>query len=1213
MLRIRGLLTVILIGCTLAARGFANDIRYTVTDLGVLSGAPPGGGSHPTALNDFGQVAGFGDIYTRYSHAFLYDGNGPLINLGSFGGDDSVSIATSINNSGAVVGYSGSGSVTRAFLWTQSGGMQDLPLFPAGQSVAKDINNLGQILGQAKAADGTVHNFIYSPSAPLRELDLRYTPQLINDADVVVATSGSYPDQRTLVSSGGTGSWLNIGSLGGTETFPDRIDAWGDIVGYSTTDLSGTQSLAFLFSGGTMTNLGSFGGTVSEANAVNDFGTIVGGASYPGNTVGAACVWYGGGPIEDLNDLIDPALKWTLDGASDVNNSGQIAVEGYQPNGPHHALLLTPIPEPSSSHMLCAIGSLFLLAKAGAAYGSGADSILRHVFASTFNFQEGSIMFKLRWLKDVPAQIWAIAGMLRGKRKGRFLHRVVKRFRREAAIFRPLRFENVEPRRLLTSTVLIWSPPITDTSPVWTTAAVDPLRKDWLVQNPDGSYSQTYWTNGSEADLPAVTGTSLANPAVVTLSSTATDRVFASSIKFLGTTIDNVASSSYYDIQPRPGQNDKIQLDSGGTTVETDLGGYGLTTVANFSAGVVPNASGPNTLTAQTGAGTVAIVNGYTSVSQISVVDAGTLEIGSNATVFAQSATVWYGALDVRGSLNLTDNDAGLAITAGGTIAGTGIINLGQATALTYDSVAHSYFDGHIAGSTGSLEVDAGKLTLSNNSGYTGTTRLYGGTLQLSTVNDCLPVTTTIDFGDSGSGGDLDLNGTNQAVGGLAGASLYATVENSKSGVTPSTFTFTGSATPSATFDGSLADHITSGGTLALEVSGGTLTLTAYNAYTGGTSVVGGTLIMGSKYALGQDPNSSLLVTGAGILDLNGQGSFDNYGTYGKYEVSVGSLNGNGTIENGESGTTPPPCMLDIWLSDPDDNANPIQSYFAGVIKDGTGTMALYVPEEGTLSLAGINTYTGGTWMEDSARLTLGDGVTNGAIRGIVTYGDQVVNQSPLTIERRGNDRAGPQLDDCRRLLLGKDRSGTGKVGQHRWTQLVYERDTRGGGRDPTGQRPLAAGQFGRDRGWRRNRPQRAFGNADERDSGQRVDRQRRHGWRPFRKRFLHILQGHGQRGARRRGGATEGTHDRPRPWDGNAFRRECLRQQHRSRRRHTVVGKRRRFAQRHEPHDQRRDLAPQRPLDQYAGHGRLGERGRGRFRACFQRNAQREFGLQSL
>src|SRR5208283_3124207 len=125
----------------------AGQLEYTAADLGTLGGPA---GVFATAMNNLGEVVGYGDIYTRYSHAFLYPGSGPILNLGSFGGDYSVSIATGVNDAGTIVGYSNSiapGSSTHAFRYTQSGGMQDLGTLGGDESFALGVNNSGEIIG----------------------------------------------------------------------------------------------------------------------------------------------------------------------------------------------------------------------------------------------------------------------------------------------------------------------------------------------------------------------------------------------------------------------------------------------------------------------------------------------------------------------------------------------------------------------------------------------------------------------------------------------------------------------------------------------------------------------------------------------------------------------------------------------------------------------------------------------------------------------------------------------------------------------------------------------------------------------------------------------------------------------------------------------------------------------------------------------------------
>jgi probable HAF family extracellular repeat protein len=369
---LRTVLTAIALSTALSG-SFAGSIEYTIQDLGVLPSAPSNGGSHPTAMNSAGEVVGYGDIYTDYSHAFLYAGSGSPINLGSFGGDYSVSVATSINSSGMVVGYSdssGMGNPTRAFVYTQAKRMQDLGTFGGQQAYADSINDAGQVVGYAQDASGLYHGFIYSGNGPMVDLGSTYIPELINNVGQVVAIAGSGTSVGTYISSGGTNAWVSIGSLGGQRTQPSAINASGEIVGFSTTTPSGTDQAAFLYSGGILTNLGSFGGTEGSANGVNDEGVAVGYSALPGDSISHAFIFGGTGPIQDLNSFVDPTLGWTLDDAVSINDHGEIAVEGYLQRGPDHALLLTPVSEPGSVSLSLVAVFVVVAVRAGVALRS---------------------------------------------------------------------------------------------------------------------------------------------------------------------------------------------------------------------------------------------------------------------------------------------------------------------------------------------------------------------------------------------------------------------------------------------------------------------------------------------------------------------------------------------------------------------------------------------------------------------------------------------------------------------------------------------------------------------------------------------------------------------------------------------------------------------------------------------------------------------------
>src|SRR5580700_5382731 len=71
------------------------------------------------------------------------------------------------------------------------------------------------------------------------------------------------------------GTITDLGTLGGSFSYANGINASGQVVGFSTT--AGDASVgAFLYSGGVMTHLGTFGGLVSGATGINASGQVVG-------------------------------------------------------------------------------------------------------------------------------------------------------------------------------------------------------------------------------------------------------------------------------------------------------------------------------------------------------------------------------------------------------------------------------------------------------------------------------------------------------------------------------------------------------------------------------------------------------------------------------------------------------------------------------------------------------------------------------------------------------------------------------------------------------------------------------------------------------------------------------------------------------------------------------------------------------------------------
>ncbi len=188
-------------------------------------------------------------------------------------------------------------------------------------------------------------------------------------------------------------------------------------------------------------------------------------------------------------------------------------------------------------------------------------------------------------------------------------------------------------------------------------------------------------------------------------------------------------------------------------------------------------------------------------------------------------------------------------------------------------------------------------------------------------MNGGLPTTTPVQLA---SGTKLDLNGLNQTVDSLAdGAGGGGTVTTSVSNATYGVATLTLAPAGATTFSGAIQDGACP---IALVLNGaGTQVLAGSNTYTGGTTIINGTLQLGD----GASRNGSV----AGGITDNAQLVF----------------------------------------------ANPNAQTYAGAI-GGSGGMTKTAT--GTLVLTGASTYTGGTTISDGT-LQLGDGVaSNGSVAG---------------------------------------------------------------------------------------------------------------------------------------------------------------------------------------------------------------------------------------
>ena len=111
-----------------------------------ISGRSGGEGSVATAINPSGQVVGYSGTAGGEAHAFSWTPAGGMIDLGTLGGARSIAVA--VNPRGQVVGHSGTaGGETHAFSWTPAGGMIDLGTLGDEFSTALAVNANGQVVG----------------------------------------------------------------------------------------------------------------------------------------------------------------------------------------------------------------------------------------------------------------------------------------------------------------------------------------------------------------------------------------------------------------------------------------------------------------------------------------------------------------------------------------------------------------------------------------------------------------------------------------------------------------------------------------------------------------------------------------------------------------------------------------------------------------------------------------------------------------------------------------------------------------------------------------------------------------------------------------------------------------------------------------------------------------------------------------------------------
>ncbi len=307
--------------------------------------------------------------------AILWERDGSINDLGTLGGNDSFSSA--VNTRGEVDGvalntipdpygylfFIPGATQSRAFLWTETQGMQDLGTLGGPDSGAFLINESGQIAGWSFTTY-TVNSWTGLPTLdPFfwengKMLDMGTLGGTFGESFALNSRGqvAGFSDIAGDASChpflwGRTGGMKDLGTLGGDSGQAYFVNDEGEVVGSANVPGAlgcddGAQNHAFLWKKGLMTDLGApDGDACSGAAAINSKGQIVGGGDDCNGNLQKAFLSEDGGPAVDLNTLIPANAGIQLTGAVYINDFGEIAALGAISNNDIRAFVLIPCDE----------------------------------------------------------------------------------------------------------------------------------------------------------------------------------------------------------------------------------------------------------------------------------------------------------------------------------------------------------------------------------------------------------------------------------------------------------------------------------------------------------------------------------------------------------------------------------------------------------------------------------------------------------------------------------------------------------------------------------------------------------------------------------------------------------------------------------------------------------------------------------------------------
>ena len=462
---------------------------------------------------------------------------------------------------------------------------------------------------------------------------------------------------------------------------------------------------------------------------------------------------------------------------------------------------------------------------------------------------------------------------------------------------------------------------------------------------------------------------------------------------------------------------------TGGLSASSAITGSSGATLAfnrsdNYGGTFANTVGGGLGLTLSSGSLTLSASNTYTGTTTI---NAGTLEIASTGRLgsagtysggLANNGTFIYSGTNNQTISGLTTGSGSFTHNAASTLTFSGSMALsGAANAISTTANGAIAIEGNLAtapesvltltvgggASTGLIRLTGtgniqGEVIVTGGSG-SSSALVWQNTSGVNSLNGATKITVasgnTLRYWSASIGAEtaFDLNGTGN--GGRGALNFYDSGTSTISGpVNLSGNSSITSRNAALTLGGNVTE---SGGARALTITadagGGTTqvyTLSGSNSFTGGLNFNGensagfnATLVAGSATAFGSGPlalNSLTQATASAIVDLNGQA------------ITVGGLSG-GNLANANSFIQSDSGAAALTVNQATNGT------FSGVIRNGSGSVALTKSGNATLTLAGANTYSGQTTISggvlalgaagsfaNSSAIIVGDAGSSGAV-----------------------------------------------------------------------------------------------------------------------------------------------------------------------------------------------------------------------------------------